>query len=323
VLVAALAAPALLWAQTPTTITYTTTNPTTLSCLPGYLWHNLATNHVWGCRTNLNPPAWVDLTQVAISGSTAGFPITETLGPVTTTLDTDTGAPLISRFDMANATEFAGLNFGLGAGLGWSFTASNATSQAYVSAAPGSSTPIDLYYQPGASAAIYNRLSINAFGQWLQEMNTSNAQQSELMTGSTYTFLMSGLAGLNGYSYQRTVDLAAGSAAETIDDPFGVPASHSLTPRGYHLPSTSVGSAATITPRGNLLQVTGAATIATITAPPVPQCIVLVFSAGATVDSGADNILLAGGADFVATADDTLSLCHTGLSWRETGRSVN
>ena len=34
-------------------------------------------------------------------------------------------------------------------------------------------------------------------------------------------------------------------------------------------------------------------------------------------------MLLAGAADFSATANDTLSLCYNGTAWVETARSVN
>jgi hypothetical protein len=97
-----------------------------------------------------------------------------------------------------------------------------------------------------------------------------------------------------------------------------------LTVRGLDLPTFTAPNAATITPRGNIVRVAGPTTITTITGAPVDgQCIVLIFSAGVTVQNGA-NIQLDGGVDFVATADDTLSLCTHGTSvWYETGHSVN
>jgi len=115
----------------------------------------------------------------------------------------------------------------------------------------------------------------------------------------------------------------ASSITTRLEDATG-PVSTYLTVRGFELPTFTAPDAATITPRGNILNVAGPTAITGITAVPNDgQCIVLIFSANVTVTDGA-NLHLAGGVNFAATADDTLSLCTNGTaSWYETGRSVN
>jgi hypothetical protein len=55
------------------------------------------------------------------------------------------------------------------------------------------------------------------------------------------------------------------------------------------------------------------------------QRITLMFTNGFTTIANGANVKLAGAANFVGTADDTLSLVYdnTTGAWRETGRSVN
>lgn len=66
-------------------------------------------------------------------------------------------------------------------------------------------------------------------------------------------------------------------------------------------------------------------TVATITNGYPGQRITLIFTNGNTTiaNGGTSNIRLAGAANFVGTADDTLQLESDGVSWFETSRSVN
>jgi len=78
----------------------------------------------------------------------------------------------------------------------------------------------------------------------------------------------------------------------------------------------------------NYFVVTGTTQINTIAATnwTAGSCIVLQFSGSltvknATAGAGAQ-LKLAGSADFSATADDTLSICYDGSTWRETARTA-
>jgi len=68
--------------------------------------------------------------------------------------------------------------------------------------------------------------------------------------------------------------------------------------------------------------ITGTTQIDTITPSWAGKVIILKFASTPTVKDGADNLVLAG-ADFVATAQDTLTLFCDGVKWIETSRSVN
>lgn len=68
-----------------------------------------------------------------------------------------------------------------------------------------------------------------------------------------------------------------------------------------------------------------AQTVTTISIAGTGQRITLIFTNGFTTIQNNSTIKLAGGVDFVGTADDTLSLVYESTSavWRETGRSLN
>lgn len=74
---------------------------------------------------------------------------------------------------------------------------------------------------------------------------------------------------------------------------------------------------------GDIFPITGNTTITTIPNLGPRRTITLQFSGTPTVTNGT-NLKLAGGVDFNATADDTLTLATTnGVTWREVARSVN
>jgi hypothetical protein len=79
---------------------------------------------------------------------------------------------------------------------------------------------------------------------------------------------------------------------------------------------------------GNYFKITGTTQINTIDATgwTAGSVIILEFGSTPTVKhntaGGGASLLLAAGADFVATADDTLTLAYDGTTWRETSRTV-
>ncbi len=85
-----------------------------------------------------------------------------------------------------------------------------------------------------------------------------------------------------------------------------------------------VASASTITPTGNLFHVTGTTGITAISTTNITAGteITIIFDASLTVTNGA-SLMLAGAANFSATADDLLVLVYDGTKWREKCRSVN
>jgi hypothetical protein len=85
-----------------------------------------------------------------------------------------------------------------------------------------------------------------------------------------------------------------------------------------------VASASTITPTGNSFHVTGATTVTAIstTGLTAGTTLTLIFDASCTVQSGA-LLMLQGGVNFSATADDVLVLYYDGSKFREVTRSVN
>lgn len=95
------------------------------------------------------------------------------------------------------------------------------------------------------------------------------------------------------------------------------------------IPQVASTSALAIPFGATLLRVTGTTTITEITKAAVHKgyTIVLLFSASLTVrqttGAGTENLRLAGGVDFSATANDTLTLISNGTDWYETSRSVN
>jgi hypothetical protein len=87
---------------------------------------------------------------------------------------------------------------------------------------------------------------------------------------------------------------------------------------------STVASAATIVPTAETMEISGTVTITAITGTNlVPgQVIRLIFLGACTLTNGA-SIMLAGAANFVGTADDTISLHWNGTKFREVGRAVN
>ena len=95
------------------------------------------------------------------------------------------------------------------------------------------------------------------------------------------------------------------------------------------IPQVASASAVAIPFGATLLRITGTTTITEITKAAAHKgyAIVLLFSASLTVKqrsgAGTENLRLAGGVDFSATANDTLTLISNGTDWYETARSVN
>lgn len=86
-----------------------------------------------------------------------------------------------------------------------------------------------------------------------------------------------------------------------------------------------VASASTIVPTAAVMSITGTTGITAITGTNLKpgQFITLLFTASLTVTNAAGSLMLAGAANFSATADDALTLVWDGTKWREEGRSVN
>jgi hypothetical protein len=86
----------------------------------------------------------------------------------------------------------------------------------------------------------------------------------------------------------------------------------------------TVASAATIVPTAEVMEISGTTGITAITGTNIipGQIIRLIFLASLTVTNGA-SLMLAGAANFSATADDSLSLMWNGTKWREVARSVD
>lgn len=85
-----------------------------------------------------------------------------------------------------------------------------------------------------------------------------------------------------------------------------------------------VASAGTIAATGNVFHVTGTTGISAISTTGITAGteITIIFDASLTVTNGA-SLMLAGAANFSATADDVLVLIYDGTKWREKCRSVN
>jgi hypothetical protein len=85
----------------------------------------------------------------------------------------------------------------------------------------------------------------------------------------------------------------------------------------------TVASAATLALQGNgSYKISGTTTITAITGVPAGAEITLIATAAWTLTNGA-NIQLAGAANFVATADDSITLVSDGTTLWEKSRSVN
>lgn len=96
-------------------------------------------------------------------------------------------------------------------------------------------------------------------------------------------------------------------------------------------PDVASADEITLGATGNYFDITGTTTINHInkTDWPAGTSVVLQFDASLTVThnaaapSGTEaSIFLAGGANFNATADDTLQLAYDGTTWREVSRTV-
>lgn len=95
--------------------------------------------------------------------------------------------------------------------------------------------------------------------------------------------------------------------------------------RGLLGGGASVASAAALpAPTGRVFHVTGTTTITSITSTNFQSgtVITMIFDASLTVTHGG-NIILAGAANFSATANDTLTMAYDGTNWYEVCRSVN
>ena len=77
-------------------------------------------------------------------------------------------------------------------------------------------------------------------------------------------------------------------------------------------------------PTGRVFHVTGTTTVTSITSTNYQSgaVITMIFDASLTFTHG-NNIILAGAADFSATANDTLTMVYDGTNWYEVCRSVN
>lgn len=95
--------------------------------------------------------------------------------------------------------------------------------------------------------------------------------------------------------------------------------------RGLLGGGASVASASALpVPTGRVFHVTGTTTVTSITSTnfQAGTVITMIFDASLTFTHGS-NIILAGGVNFSATANDTLTMAYDGTNWYEVCRSVN
>lgn len=152
----------------------------------------------------------------------------------------------------------------------------------------------------------------------LNAVNSTNSAQL-IVNGSSR--LVSAQATNGVATASITMDGATPSLTATVTDGVNL-ASVGLTTRGFQLPSQAVvASASTITPHSNVFHVSGTTNIDTITTTTAGTCYTLILDDVLTVGDLTGNINLS--AAFVTTANDTLSVCHDGTTWFETGRSIN
>lgn len=95
-----------------------------------------------------------------------------------------------------------------------------------------------------------------------------------------------------------------------------------VLPSGQDLAATSAATTVLNCPGNYKWRVTGTATVTVIAVQADGTEITLKFDGAATISNVA-TIKLAGAANFVATADDVLTLISDGTAWREKARSVN
>lgn len=77
-------------------------------------------------------------------------------------------------------------------------------------------------------------------------------------------------------------------------------------------------------PTGRIFHVTGTTAITSITSTNFQAgCVITMIFDGSLTFTNGNNIILAGAANFSATANDTLTMCYDGTNWYEVCRSVN
>lgn len=90
---------------------------------------------------------------------------------------------------------------------------------------------------------------------------------------------------------------------------------------GGLIPTVASAAALAIPGGVDTIKVSGVTAITSMLSTPGRR-ITLIFLAACTLTNGA-TIKLAGAVNFVATADDAITLVYDGTAWREVARSVN
>jgi hypothetical protein len=136
--------------------------------------------------------------------------------------------------------------------------------------------------------------------------NSANASNSgvKMNASDELQFTANGSVALKINSSKQCIGLGSFAGAQ------GSETANSATINALAKNSTVVGN-------------TGATTVTAITNGAADQRLVLIFANGNTTIQNNAGIKLAGGVNWTATTDDTLTLIYTGSAWYEIGRSVN
>lgn len=209
-------------------------------------------------------------------------------------------------------------------------TAQTANNETRVNELVDALSPASVY---GRDAATTTGLTWGYYGGRIG--GTSVANGTVALTGSTTNYVVASRTTYavsvatsttnwnNAGEYLRLYSIVTGSATVTSyqDHRAGHRGVDTLAP----LPDEAVASASTIAIAigQRVVSISGTTGITSITATGHKGAVVtLIFAASLTVTDGS-NLKLAGGANFSATADDTLTLACNGTDWFEVARSAN
>jgi len=189
------------------------------------------------------------------------------------------------------------------------------------------------YYGISCGNANIDYLSIT--GTTFNDNNVADSASYGDMKLFGDSHIVNGCQFIGGHALGTAIDLAANdsivsacgfyasSCAEIITDV----ATRNRTDNISHALTVEVASTASLSlpVYGDYFKITGTADITSITASWVDRTITLRFAGTAATNGVVDgsNIVLAGGADFGYTPNDTLHLVSDGTNWYEISRSVN
>jgi hypothetical protein len=229
---------------------------------------------------------------------------------------------------------------GLGA-LG--VTEPSATVHARSEASAAAATPVAIWDKQSGGAVANNRIA-----EWYRDTSTllayleaDGSDHLKLGVPSAKNITIDGGAGSGNVSLSvgGSVKITCGVTTATINNPLSCTSTLSVTgnitagSRVLGKKGADAASGSTVTlGNGNLFAVTGTTTInhVTTTGWQAGSLVHLLFAASVTVTHNAGSppantaaLLLAGAANFSATANDVLTLVYDGTNWVEVCRSVN